>query len=76
VEERMTKLALDEFLEKNKLSKNEFARRLGVDSPAVRRFFKPDYDPKLSTLSKWADVLNCNVSDLLSRKSSGKSKGK
>lgn len=69
----MTKLDLETYLEKKGISKNEFARRLGMNSPAVRRFFRPDYDPKLSTLSKWADALNCNVSDFLKKKKLPKS---
>jgi|SaaInlStandDraft_5_1057022.scaffolds.fasta_scaffold124848_2 DNA-binding XRE family transcriptional regulator len=64
----MTKLGLAEYLENNDISKNEFARILGVNSPSVRRFMKDDYDPKLSTLSKWADSLGCTVSDLLKEK--------
>lgn len=68
----MTKLDLETYLEKKGISKNEFARRLGLNSPAVRRFFKPDYDPKLSTLSKWADVLKCDVSDFLKKKKASK----
>jgi transcriptional regulator with XRE-family HTH domain len=70
----MAKLRLEEYLEENDISKNEFARRLGVNSPVVRRFIKPDYDPKLSTLTKWAAVLNCSVSKLLDEPKSSKSK--
>jgi len=72
----MTKLKLAKYLEDHNIFKNEFARMLGVNAPVVRRFMKPDYDPKLSTLSKWADVLKCDVSDLLTKGNSAKSKRK
>lgn len=61
----MAKLALGKYLEENGISKNEFARILEVKSPTVRKFFKPDYDPKFSTLNKWATKLNCSVNDLI-----------
>jgi predicted transcriptional regulator len=72
----MAKLKLAKYLEEQGLSKNAFARLLDVNPPVVRRFIKPDYDPKLSTLSKWAKKLKCEVSDLLEEEVHKASKSK
>lgn len=55
---------LAETLKKKKLSKRQFAKRLGVDYANVFRLFRPSYDPKLSTLRKWARIIGCRVRDL------------
>lgn len=64
--EIMAKLQLEQMLKKRKLSKRQFAKRLGLLYPAVFRYFRDGYDPKLSTLEKWAKVLDCRISDLYS----------
>jgi len=61
----MAKLILAEVLKKKGLSKRQFAKRLGKDYPAVFRYFREGYDPKLSTLEDWARALNCRVRDLV-----------
>lgn len=61
----MAKLILAEVLKKRGLSKRQFAKRLGKDYPAVFRYFRDGYDPKLSTLEDWAKALNCRVRDLV-----------
>lgn len=61
----MAKLILAEVLKKKGLSKRQFAKRLGKDYPAVFRYFREGYDPKLSTLEDWAKALNCRVRDLV-----------
>ena len=40
---------------------------LKIEYANVFRFFREDYDPKLSTLQKWADVLEIDVRDLLNK---------
>jgi len=60
----MAKVLLAEVLKKKGLSKRQFAKNLGKDYPAVFRYFRPDYDPKLSTLEAWAKVLGCRIKDL------------
>jgi DNA-binding XRE family transcriptional regulator len=64
----MAKLVLDRVLKRKKITKYRFAQLLGVATPSVFRFFRPNYDPKLSTLQKWADVLEVKVRDLYMEK--------
>jgi DNA-binding Xre family transcriptional regulator len=59
------KLKLEALLQKKKISKYRLAQLLGVPASNVFRYFKPDYDPKLSTLERWAKVLEVKVKDLL-----------
>lgn len=59
------KLKLEAIIQKKKVSKYRLAQLLGVPTSTVFRFFKPDYDPKLSTLEKVAKVLDVKVRDLL-----------
>ena len=59
------KLKLAAILEKKKLSKYRFAQLLEIPTPSVFRYFRPGYDPKLSTLEKMAKVLEVKVKDLL-----------
>ncbi len=62
----MAKLALSDALKKKKLSKRQFAKRLGITQyHNVFRFFRDDRDPKLSTLTKWAKAIGCKVRDLI-----------
>jgi len=61
----MAKLLLARALEKKGLSKRKFSAMLGISYPHVFRFFRPNYDPKLSTLEKWARVLNMKIRDLI-----------
>jgi len=60
----MAKLLLAEVLKKKGLSKRQFAKRLGKDYPAVFRYFREGYDPKLSVLEAWANVLGCRIRDI------------
>lgn len=61
------KLKLAEALRRHGISKNEFARILGVPTPTVRPYFSAGYDPKLSTVVLWAEALGCKVEDLYER---------
>jgi DNA-binding XRE family transcriptional regulator len=60
----MTKIKLETYLEENQITKYAFAKMLGKKPPAVRPYFKKNYDPKLSTMAKWAKALRCEISDL------------
>jgi transcriptional regulator with XRE-family HTH domain len=60
----MAKLTLDEALKKKKMSKRQFAKKLGVLYSNVFRMFRPSYDPKFSTLVEIAKVLDVKVKDL------------
>lgn len=60
----MVKLRLAQVLKKQKLSKRQFAKRLGVRYENVFRYFRPGYNPRLSVLAAWAKVLKVRVQDL------------
>jgi predicted transcriptional regulator len=60
----MAKLALDQALKKKKLSKRQFAKKMGVLYSNVFRMFRPGYDPKFSTLVEIASILELKVKDL------------
>ncbi len=62
----MVKLRLAEVLQRKGLSKRQFAKRLKVNYSGVFRYFRKGYDPKLSTLEKWAKALKCRIRDLYS----------
>ncbi|MCB0416335.1 MAG: helix-turn-helix transcriptional regulator [Bdellovibrionaceae bacterium] len=59
------RLKLAQIMEKRKISKYRLAQMLGVPTASVFRYFKPGYDPKLSTLENIAKVLGIKVRDLL-----------
>jgi len=63
-------IKLAAYMKAHDISKNELARRMGFDNPAmVRRFFKNthgEYDPQISTVCWWAVALGCNLEDLVS----------
>ena len=60
----MVKLKLDQILKQKKMSKYKLAQVLGLPTASIFRYFKPEYDPKLSTLEKWAKVLDVRIRDL------------
>ena len=63
----MAKLILEKVLKKKSMSKRRFAKELDVDYASSFRYYRDGYDPKLSTLTKWARVLKVRVSDLYTR---------
>ncbi|MGZ3686660.1 MAG: helix-turn-helix domain-containing protein [Bdellovibrionota bacterium] len=60
----MAKLLLADVLKKKKLSKRQFAKRLGIPYHYVFRYFRAGYDPKLSTVEIWARTLKVRMRDL------------
>lgn len=52
---------LEERRERSGLTQEEVARRIGTTQSAIARLECADVDPKLSTLVKYAAVLNCVV---------------
>ena len=60
----MAKIALEKVLKQKRLSKRQFAKRLQMEYGNVFRFFRPEYDPKFSTLERWAKVLGVKIKDL------------
>lgn len=61
----MAKVVLNKILERKKISKRQFAKLLKMDYPSVFRFFRPGYDPKFSTLERWAKVLEVKIRDFI-----------
>lgn len=59
------RLKLAQIMEKRKISKYRLAQMLGVPTASVFRYFKPGYDPKLSTLENIANALGLKIRDLL-----------
>jgi DNA-binding XRE family transcriptional regulator len=62
------KLRLEAMLTRRTMSKRQFAKRLDIIYSDVFRYFREGYDPKLSTLAKWAKVLHCKIRDLYEEK--------
>jgi len=61
----MAKVVLGEVLKKKRLSKRQFAKNLKIEYSSVFRYFRDGYDPKFSTLEKWAKALHVRVKDLI-----------
>jgi transcriptional regulator with XRE-family HTH domain len=61
----MARICLEKVLKKKKITKYRFAKMLGMETSNTARYFKPGYDPRLSTIERWAKVLNVSVRDLL-----------
>lgn len=61
----MARFLLAEILTRKKMSKRQFAIRLGIKYENVFRFFHRGYDPKLSMLERWAKVLKVRIRDLI-----------
>jgi transcriptional regulator with XRE-family HTH domain len=61
----MPKIILASVLKQKKITKYQFAKLLKQEYYSVFRYFRPGYDPKFSTLQKWAKVLKVRVRDLI-----------
>lgn len=61
----MPRIVLAEVLKRKRLSKREFAKRLGMQYHNVFRLFRPGQNPRFSTLVLWASVIPCKVRDLI-----------
>lgn len=59
------KLRLEDVLKERKISKYKFAQMLGKTTSNVAVYFREGYSPNLATLTRWAEVLDCKVRDLL-----------
>lgn len=58
------RLDLAGALRKKRLSKRQFAKRLGIQYPNVFRLFHAKADPRFSALCKYAAAIGCRVRDL------------
>lgn len=59
---------LADVLSRKGISKRRFARMIGQGYSNTFRYYRPEYDPKLSTLAKWAAALGVRVRDLIREK--------
>lgn len=57
------KLRLEDVLKEKGVTKYGFAKLLNKSTSNVAIYFRKDYKPNLSTLEKWAEVLDCKISD-------------
>ena len=62
---KKAKLILEKVLKKKGMSKYEFSKRLGITTSNSARYFRKGFNPTLKTLNRWAEVLECKVSDLI-----------
>ena len=53
------------ILKQKKMTKYRFGKRIGVEYSNIVKYFKPGYDPRLSTLERWAKALDVSVRDLI-----------
>lgn len=61
----MARVVLAKILKEKKITKYRFAKLIGSDYSNIVRYFKPDFNPRLSTLEKWAEVLDVSIKDLV-----------
>lgn len=60
----MPRVDLATALKRKKLSKRQFAIRLGIRYENVFKLFRPGLDPRFSSLCKYAAAIGCRVRDL------------
>lgn len=61
----VAKVVLAKILKEKKITKYRFAKMLGSEYSNIVRYFKPDFNPRFSTLVKWSEVLDVSVKDLI-----------
>jgi transcriptional regulator with XRE-family HTH domain len=61
----VAKVCLAKILKEKKITKYRFAKLIGVEYSNTIRYFKSGYDPRLSTIEKWAKALDISVKDLI-----------
>lgn len=61
----MAWLNLAKVLDEKGWSSYRLAKELGVTFNTVAKYYKEGYDPKFSTILRWAEVLECEVEDLI-----------
>lgn len=59
------KLILEKVLRDKRISKADFAKKMDWETSNLSRYFKKGANPRLDTLIRWAEVLDCKVSDLI-----------
>lgn len=61
----MAKVVLNKVLKKKNMTRYRFAKLLGKEYSGIVRYFKPGYNPRLTTLEEWSKVLDVSVKDLI-----------
>lgn len=61
----VARTCLAKVLKEKKITKYRFAKLIGAEYSNIVRYFKPEYDPRLSTLEKWSKALDVSVKDLI-----------
>lgn len=61
----MARVSLAKVLKAKKITKYRFAQLIDVPTSNTAKYFKSGYDPRLSTLEKWAKALDVSVKDLI-----------
>ena len=59
------RLRLERVLKEKGITKYAFAKLLNKTTSNVAVYFRKDYKPNLTTLERWATVLECKVRDLI-----------
>jgi transcriptional regulator with XRE-family HTH domain len=60
----MPRITLAQALKRRKISKRQFAKRLGCHYATVFQFFRPGYNPTFKMMCRWAKALDVRVRDL------------
>lgn len=61
----MARVCLAKVLKSKKITKYRFAQLIDTPTSNVSKYFKPGYDPRLSTLEKWAKAIDVSVKDFI-----------
>jgi len=61
----VARVVLAKILKDKKITKYRFAKLIGSEYSNTIRYFKPDFNPRLSTLEKWAEILDVSIKDLV-----------
>lgn len=56
---------LGRILDKKGITLYKFAKELGVPASTVTTYFRPGYDPRLSSVLRWCEVLDVGIDDLI-----------
>ena len=60
---KMVKLA--ELRKSKGLTQQEFAEKIGISNKSLSRYERGDRNPSLAELKRIADVLGCEINDLI-----------
>ena len=67
---------LRKIMDQRNLSMRGFAKLLGVKPSVVTSYFRAGYDPRLSTVLRWCEALDCSMAEIIDGRTSGLRKHK